>query len=413
MIDSPMDMILQYAMYFILNAIYEPSFLQTSHGLHSGKGTHSALRFIKLKFQDVKWCVEANCHSSSFTNTNEILFSLLKKRISCEKFLTLIKRCIKAGLVENGIFKESGKDFFQEDLMSLTLNNIYFHELDVFMNGLCENFFLGKPRNKWDFFKDIHYRADEKQQKIFCKGLWQVQSRKSRILESKKLFYVRYVDCFVIGIVGSKEDAVDIKKKVMLFLNENLKLTLTDKKSSIINFSKTSIFFLGTLIKCNKVRQANSVPKVKVVKKVNRTSSPVLKAPIKDLYLKAMLNGYFKKKSGKFIPIKIGRLVNFDHANILKHYNFIIKRIISFYSFVNNKKSLNCLVYGLKISCARTLALKYKLRFVSKVFSRFGDTLKCPDSKSELLIPKISGTTNKFAQNDIPIFNDFLFTRLR
>jgi retron-type reverse transcriptase len=53
-ISSPRDKLVQQAMYLVLNAIYEPSFLESSHGSRPGKGNHTALKSIKLKFQGVK-----------------------------------------------------------------------------------------------------------------------------------------------------------------------------------------------------------------------------------------------------------------------------------------------------------------------------------------------------------------------
>ena len=415
-ISSPRDKVVQQAMYLVLNAIYEPSFLETSHGSRPGKGNHTALNSIKLKFQGVKWCIEADIESNFPSISHKILLSLLRKRISCKKFLTLVKRSIKAGFVEDEVFKESNKGLFQGNITSPILNNVYLHELDVFMEELCENFTSGKSRRKSSLFRNIQYKiekeTDVELKKKLRRELWRVQSKDLMDPNFKRLVYVRYVDDFVIGVVGSRKDAVDIKKRVRCFLEENLKLILSDEKSLITHFSKTSITFLGTLIKGNweKEKQVKLVRKLGVLRKVRITGRPVFKAPIKDLFLKATVNGFFKKKAGKFVPTKVGWLINLDHADILKYYNSVIRGTLNFYSFANNKKSLGSFVHGLKFSCARTLALKYKLRFASKAFSRFGGKLKCPDSGVELFIPKTFRATKEFAINE-PIPDEFLFKR--
>jgi group II intron reverse transcriptase/maturase len=413
-ISSPKDKVVQQAMYLVLNAIYEPSFLESSHGSRPGKGNHTALKSIKLKFQGVKWCIEADIESNFPSISHKILLSLLRKRISCEKFLTLVKRSIKAGFIENGVFKESNKGLFQGNVTSPILNNVYLHELDVFMDGLCEDFTSGKYRRKSSLFINIQYRIEKEtnvaQIKKLRKELWQVQSKDPMDPDFKRLFYVRYVDDFVIGVVGSKEDATDIKERVKCFLEENLKLVLSDEKSLITHFSKMPITFLGTLIKGNwrTEKQVKLVRKLGVLRKVRITGRPILKASIKDLFLKKTVNGFFKKKARKFVPTKVGWLINFDHADILRYYNSVIRGILNFYSFSNNRKSLGSLVHGLKFSCARTLALKYKLRFASKTFSRFGSKLKCPDTGLELFIPKTFRATEEFAIN-APIPDESLF----
>ena len=128
--------------------------------------------------------------------------------------------------------------------------------------------------------------------------------------------------------------------------------------------------------------------KLRVWRKVRITGRPVLKVPIKDLFLKATVNGFFNKKAGKFVPTKVGWLINLDHVDILRYYNLVIRGNLNFYSFANNSKSLGSFIHGLKFSCARTLALKYKLRFASKTFSRFGGKLRCPVTGLEFFIPK-------------------------
>jgi group II intron reverse transcriptase/maturase len=415
-ISSPRDKVVQQAMYLVLNAIYEPSFLETSHGSRPGRGNHTALKSIKLKFQGVKWCIEADIESNFPSISHKILLSLLRKRISCEKFLTLVKRSIKAGFVEDGVFKESNKGFFQGNVTSPILNNVYLHELDVFMDGLCEDFASGKSRRKSSLFKNISYRiekaTDVEKKKKLRRKLWQVQSKDPMDPNFKRLFYVRYVDDFVVGVVGSREDAVVIKEKVKYFLEENLKLILSDEKSLITHFSKTPITFLGTLIKGNweKKKRVKPLRKLGNLREVRIMGRPILKAPIRNLFLKATMNGFFKKKAGKFVPTKVGWLINLDHADILRYYNYVIRGILNFYSFANNRKSLGSLVHGLKLSCARTLALKYKLRFASKTFSRFGDKLKCPDSGLELFIPNTFRATKQFAIN-APIPDESLFKR--
>jgi len=404
-ISSPRDKLVQQAMYLVLNAIYEPSFLESSHGSRPGKGNHTALKSIKLKFQGVKWCIEADIKSNFSSISHKILLSLLRKRISCEKFLTLVKRSIKAGFIEDGVFKESNLGLFQGNITSPILNNVYLHELDVFMDELCDDFTSGKYRRRSSFFRNILYRmekeTDIEEIKKLRKELWQVQSKDPMDPNFKRLFYVRYVDDFVVGVVGSRKDAIDIKERVMCFLEENLKLILSDEKSLITHFSKRPITFLGTLIKGNweKEKRIKLVRKLGVLRKVRITGRPVLKAPIKDLFLKATVNGFFKHKAGKFVPTKVGRLINLDHADILRYYNSVIQGILNFYSFANNRKSLGSLVHGLKFSCARTLALKYKLRFASKTFSRFGGKLKCPDTGLELFIPKTFRAKKEFIIN--------------
>lgn len=377
------DKIVQQAIYFVLSAIYEPSFLGTSHGSRLDTGNHTALKCIKSKFQDVKWCIEAAIEYCSSPLFCQILLSFLKKRIFCKKFLTLVKRSIKAGVDENRIFNTLNKRCFQGNITSLIFTNVYFHELDVFMNGLCKYFLSSMFYWKTKSSRKVQFKI----KKEFAQSQKKKRYKKSCNFSFKKLYYIRYVDTFVVGVGSSFDDAVSIKKIVKSFLYGHLNLIFSNQKSLITPFNCMSFIFLSTFIENS--RQKKKLVKLgyksRVLKKVRFIGSPVLKAPVHNLFFKAAKSGFLKKRYGKFTPTKVGRLINLDHLDVLIYYQSLIINILNFYSFANNKKSLNRFVYGLKFSCARTLALKYKQRYTSKIFSRFSSELKIrPDSVMRL-----------------------------
>jgi group II intron reverse transcriptase/maturase len=407
-ISSPRDKIVQQAIYLILNVIYEPSFLNLSHGSRPNKGTHTALKDIKTKFQGVKWCIEANIESNFSNIDHKILLNLLSKRIVCSKFLALIKKSIKTGYMEDKKFIAFSKGLPQGNVTSPILNNIYLHELDLFMSDFAESFNRNKYRRKSPDFRQILYRMEKAagnipELKKLRRALWKVNSKDPFDPNFNRLYYIRYVDDFVVGVVGSRESTIDIQNKIHAFLKNELKLILSSEKTSITHFSKTPIFFLGTFIKGNWENKKQIITikkKGSVSTKVRMTSRVVLKAPIKSLFEKATSNGFFKKRQGVFVPTYVGRCINLDHQDILRYYNSVILGVLNYYSFANNRKSLGSFVHGLKLSCARTLALKYKLRHASKVYRKFGSKLRSPDGGVELFIPSIFKAIKKFSSSD-------------
>jgi group II intron reverse transcriptase/maturase len=408
-ISSPCDKIVQKAILFILEAIYEPSFLDYSHGSRPGRGTHTALKHIKYKFKESKWCIEADIENNFQNINHKILMNLLKKRITCPKFLSLIKNSIKAGYVEEEKFFESNIGLFQDNITSPILNNVYLHELDLYMDRFINLYYFGKKRKKTLEYKRFQYlmekaKSDSFKIKSLCKQRRKVNSKDLFDRDFKRLCYVRYVDNFVVGVRGSLEDTVEFKKKVKMFLKNELKLILSSKKTLITHFSKQYITFLDTFIKGTWEREKKlaAVKRKGVTRQEKVTFRIILKAPIKLLFEKATLNGFFKKRNNEFVPTYVGRCINLDHEDILRYYNFVIRGILNYYSFANNYKSLGSLIHGLKFSCARTLALKYKLRHVSKVFRKFGINLKkSRKSEIELYIPKTFKSFKKFKINVI------------
>ena len=416
-ISSPRDKVIQQAIYLVLNAIYEPFFLDVSHGSRPRRGTHTALKDIKFKFQGVKWCIEADIESNFPNIDHKILLTLLKKRIRCSKFLALIKKSIKVGYVENKKLVSSNKGLFQGNVTSPILNNIYLHQLDLFMSDLAESFNKGKNRRKSSAYRrTLHLmeksKGDLTKVQELRKNLWKLDSKDPFDPNFKRLHYIRYVDDFVVGVVGSLEDTTMIRNKIDGFLKNELKLSLSSKKTTITHFSKEFILFLGTLIKgtWEKDKRIMTIKKKRgLSKKVRMTPRVVLKAPIKSIFEKAVLNGFFKVRQGQFIPTKVGRCINLDHQDILRYYNSIIRGVLNYYSFANNRKSLGSFVHGLKLSCARTLALKYKLRHGSKIFKKFGPKLRSPDGVVELFIPSTFKAIKKFSCN-VPIPDDVILS---
>lgn len=417
-ISCPRDKIVQKAILLVLDAIFEPSFLTYSHGSRQNRGTHTALEYIKFNFKEAKWAIEADIDNNFPSINHRILMRLLGKRILCCKFLSLIKGSIKAGYIENSRFFESNVGLFQGNIMSPMLNNIYLHELDVFMDDLIKSFRAGKSRRKNPVFRRLQYLMEKskgnlKEVKKLRKLFHKTNSKDPQDPGFKRLYYVRYVDDFVVGLIGSHKNSVMVLEQIRSFLLKHLKLTLNADKTIITNFSKRHISFLGTHIKGTWERDKKIVlvKKDGIIRKVRVTGRTVLKAPIKNLFEKAASNGFFKRRGdNKFVPSALGRCINFDHDDILRYYNSVILGTLHYYSFANNRKSLGSFIHGIKFSCARTLALKYKIRYASKAFSRFGSVLKkSPDSKIQLFIPKTFKAIKEFNINaELP--DKFIFS---
>jgi group II intron reverse transcriptase/maturase len=417
-ISSPRDKIVQQAIYLILNAIYEPSFLDVSHGSRPNRGNHSALEFLKFRFNGVKWCIKADIESNFPSISHKILLNILKKRIGCSKFLALVKDSIKAGFKENKKFYGSNQGLFQGNVTSPILNNIYLHEFDLFMSFLMKFFYKGKQRRKSPIYRKIQYEmgklGDTKELRTMRRKLWKVDSKDPMDPNFRRLYYVRYVDDFVVGVIGSRKNTLDIQEKIRIFLKNTLKLTLSEKKTFITNFSKKPIKFLGAYIKgtWETEKRVQTIVKNGIRYKVRVTGRVSLYAPIKELFEKATISGFFKKKYSKFVSTKVGWLINLNHADIIRYFNSVIQGNLNYYSFANNRKSLGSFIHGLKWSCARTLALKYKLRFASKIFRKFGSKLKCPETGLELTIPKTFKAIKIFGCNE-PLPDDILFKKWR
>lgn len=124
------DKILQVAVANILNAIYGQDFLTCSYGYRKGIGPHDALEDLResLQFGKYHWVVEADIRGFFDNLVHEWLVRMLEERVDDRAFLRLIKKWLKAGVVEEDgrvIHPESGTP--QGGIVSPVLSNIYLH----------------------------------------------------------------------------------------------------------------------------------------------------------------------------------------------------------------------------------------------------------------------------------------------
>ena len=95
------DKLVQEVMRMILEAIYEPVFVQSSHGFRPKKSCHTALAEIKKSFTGVKWFIEGDI-KGCFDNINHgVLVNIVNRKIKDARFIQLLYKFLKAGYLEN------------------------------------------------------------------------------------------------------------------------------------------------------------------------------------------------------------------------------------------------------------------------------------------------------------------------
>ena len=135
------------------------------------------------------------------------------------------------------------------------------------------------------------------------------------------------------------------------------------------------------------MRKSPSFLRVGKSGKAVATSRLLVKAPIDKLIETLVKAGFIRRNAqGILLPKMYGSIMNLDHADILGFYNSKLRGILNFYSFASNRNKLGRILWLLRASCALTLARKYKLRTMRKVFFKFGQTLKCPDTDKVIFI---------------------------
>jgi RNA-directed DNA polymerase len=110
------DKIVQRAVVAVLNAVDEEDFLGFSYGFRPGRGAHDALDALVVGISSTKvnWILDADIRSFFDEVSQSWLVRFLEHRIGDERIIRLIRKWLKAGVLENGVVtvseKEQGRD---------------------------------------------------------------------------------------------------------------------------------------------------------------------------------------------------------------------------------------------------------------------------------------------------------------
>jgi group II intron reverse transcriptase/maturase len=128
-IPSLEDKIVQKAAEMIMSRIYDPIFYDFSCGFQEGKSQHDALKMIREKCmsENINWIIDADVNKYFDTIDHSKLIDFIKLRLNDGGLIRLIKKWLKAGVMEEGELKQNVTGTPQGGIISPILSNIYLH----------------------------------------------------------------------------------------------------------------------------------------------------------------------------------------------------------------------------------------------------------------------------------------------
>ncbi|HEY8709035.1 MAG TPA: group II intron reverse transcriptase/maturase [Burkholderiaceae bacterium] len=128
-IASLEDKIVQRATVAVLNAIYEEDFLGFSYGFRPSRGQHDALDALSVAICEtpVNWILDADIRSFFDKIDQSWLVRFLEHRVGDERIIRLVRKWLKAGVLEEGKWSVSETGTPQGAVVSPLLANVYLH----------------------------------------------------------------------------------------------------------------------------------------------------------------------------------------------------------------------------------------------------------------------------------------------
>ena len=373
------DKLVQEVVRMILEAIYEGHFETTSHGFRPKRSCHTALLHIQKTFSGAKWFIEGDIKGFFDNIDHDVLVGILRERISDDRFIRLIRKFLKAGYVEDWTFHNTYSGMPQGGIVSPILANIYLDKLDKYVKEYIRHFDMGTKRRPGKESNDLaneRKRTVRKLKKIkdgtekaaLVARLKAIEQERAAFPSGdemdgsyRRLKYIRYADDFILGVIGSKEEAQRIKEDIKSFLSASLALELSEEKTLITHTGK-SAKFLGYEITVTR----NNHQRRDVQGRLRRTYGKRVRLNVSMATLRDKLLEYgameIKLRNGKEVwnpKCRSGLIFN-DDLEILDRYNRETVGFCNYYLIANNCVVLHNFRYIMEYSMYKTFAGKYR-----------------------------------------------------
>lgn len=268
------DKIVQIAIDNILKPIFEPTFISHSYACIDNRGTHKAVEKVQRNLKQAKWqlkepfIIKFDVSRFFYSIDREILKSILRRKIKCNKTLRLLDEII------NSAAKIDGKGIPLGNATSQLFANIYLNELDN-----------------------------------YCK-------RKLKIK-----FYVRYMDD-VVAIIDGKENAKNVMNEMVAYVNAHLNLTASIKKTKIFPLAQGVNAFGYKVYTTHRLLRNDSKKKIK--RKMKKMKRLIVEGRLEKEKAEQIFNSWYghskHANSFNFIRSLISKndYVYIDNKNVIR-----------------------------------------------------------------------------------------------
>ena len=385
------DKLVQEVIRSILEAYYDPQFSDNSHGFRPNRGCLTALSHIQKVWMGTKWFIEGDIKGCFDNIDHTILMSIIRTNIKDNRFTRLVEGLLKAGYCEQWTYHPSHSGTPQGSIVSPILANIYMDRLDKFVEqSLMPALTRGKRRTDNTTYNRLHNQMNKAKQygkieriKTLRKAMQQLPSVDPYDEGYRRLRYIRYADDFLLGLVGTRAEAEEIKASLTTFLGTELKLTLAAEKTLITHAQTGRAKFLGYDI-------GTLASDTKMDTRKHRSVNGKIGFYIPDDVIPKKSKRYMR--DGK--PIHRPELLNDSEYDNIILYQGEYRGLVNYYGLAHNLQTLSYLQWIMRSSLLKTLARKGNTT-VAKVATKLQATTQTtegPRKCLKVIVPRAGKT---------------------
>jgi group II intron reverse transcriptase/maturase len=422
------DRVIQEVIKTILECVFEPRFLESSHGFRPKRSQHTCLRQVRRDFGGCTWIIEGDISKCFDTIDHVVAIECIHRHVDDAKFSRFILQGMKSKvLTPSGKMEQQTIGTPQGGVCSPLLSNIVLHQLDRFVARLKKKVDLGIQRKRNPKYVSA-INAATYGARTGTKTPLEVQRirRKARTIgsslrddsEFRRLNYVRYADDFLVGVTGPRDLAVRIKKALTDFLRRKLRLEVNQDKTLISHVKTQSVRFLGyKIVRGPKYTMTHKRHYGKDTRRISRQRDGGIQllVDIEKVIAGLEFKGYCKG----YNPIPNFRYYHQTQYHAVSTANSIIRGLGQYYKLSEGRRiSINLVSYIIRYSLAKMLSAKYKLHSSAKVFKIAGKDLSRPIKGQEKFIHIKKDNTDPKIVKSQAIANDrtsigILYTRYK
>ncbi len=368
----------------LLEAYYEPTFSDHSHGYRPGRGCHTALRDVVETWTGTVWFIEGDISDCFGSLDHDRMIEILAEKIHDARFLRLMRNMLTAGYLEDWAWGATYSGAPQGGVVSPVLSNIYLHKLDEFVETvLIPDYTRGRARVGNPAYleaKNARLRAlrrgDRAEARTLLRRMYQLPSRDPQDPHYRRLRYSRYADDHLLGFIGTKAEAEQIKDRLAAFLRDDLKLELSKAKTLITHARSQAARYLSYEITTQHCDTKRTRARPGARPGTRRLANGKIKLRVPADVIKAQCSRYMWR--GK--PERRTTLRNRADYDIVAIYGAEYRGIVQYYLLAHDVFRLNKLCWAAETSMLKTLAAKHDST-VSMMAARHRSTITTPHGK--------------------------------